>query len=105
MQPIQFANADTLSLRQLDELNKAPKGTSFRVFRRCEAQLQEGQDFFYLAADEHKALIDSLKASGQIYATTVNLVLLTRSGYERMIALSRADQTSQTPPAAPPSAD
>ncbi|MEL0169454.1 MAG: hypothetical protein VW877_15130 [Pseudomonadaceae bacterium] len=84
MHPIRFADADTLSLRQLDELNTVPKGTSFRVFRRCEAQLQEGKDFFYLPADEHKALIDSLKAAGQIYATTVNLVLLTREGYLRM---------------------
>ena len=80
MQPIHYADTDTLSLRQLDELNHAPKGTAFRVFRRCEAQLEEGKDFFYLAADVHKALIDSLKVSGQIYATTVNLVLLTQSG-------------------------
>lgn len=91
MQPILHSNTETLSLRQLDELNNVPKGTSFRVFRRCEAQLEEGRDFFYLAADEHKALIDALKVSGQVYATTVNLVLLTRSGYERMTALSPAD--------------
>ena len=105
MQPIRFADTDTLSLRQLDELNHAPKGTAFRVFRRCEAQLEEGQDFFYLAADQHKALIEALKASGQIYATTVNLVLLSQSGYQRMTELNRADQASQTPPATPPSVD
>ena len=105
MQPIRFADTDTLSLRQLDELNHAPKGTAFRVFRRCEAQLEEGKDFFYLAADQHKALIEALKASGQIYATTVNLVLLSQSGYQRMTELSRADQASQTPPATPPSVD
>jgi len=105
MQPIHYADTDTLSLRQLDELNHAPKGTAFRVFRRCEAQLEEGKDFFYLAADVHKALIDSLKVSGQIYATTVNLVLLTQSGYQRLTELSRAGQASQSPPAAPPSAD
>lgn len=90
MQLIRFADTDTLSLRQVDELNNVPKGTSFRVFRRCEAQLEEGRDFFYLAADEHKVLIDSLKASGQIYATTVNLVLLTRVGYQRMQQLATA---------------
>ena len=64
MQPIRFADTDTLSLRQLDELNHAPKGTAFRVFRRCEAQLEEGKDFFYLAADQHKALIEALKTGG-----------------------------------------
>ena len=105
MQPIRFVDTDTLSLRQLDELNHAPKGTAFRVFRRCEVQLEEGKDFFYLAADQHKALIEALKASGQIYATTVNLVLLSQSGYQRMTELNRADQASQTPPATPPSVD
>lgn len=89
MQPIVHANTETLSLRQLDELNALPKGTSFRLFRRCEQQLEEGRDFFYLPADEHKALINDLKASGQIYATTVNLVLLTRTGYARMQQITR----------------
>ena len=89
MQPIVHANTETLSLRQLDELNALPKGTSFRLFRRCEQQLEEGRDFFCLPADEHKALINDLKASGQIYATTVNLVLLTRTGYARMQQITR----------------
>tara|TARA_R110000764_G_scaffold112761_3_gene199666 strand:- start:43454 stop:43726 length:273 start_codon:yes stop_codon:yes gene_type:complete len=82
--PIPHAGVETLSLRQLDELNAVPKGTSFKAFKRCEAQLQQGHDYFYLPADEHKTLIDDLKASGQIYASTVHLVLLTREGYARM---------------------
>ncbi|SDS35537.1 ORF6N domain-containing protein [Halopseudomonas litoralis] len=86
--PIHFAGSDTLSLRQLDELNGLSKGTSFRWFKACEAELSEGVDYFYLPADEFPELIDSLKASGQIYASTRHLLLLTRRGYECMRARS-----------------
>lgn len=82
--PIFHTGLETLSLRQLDELNSVPKGTSFRAFKRYETQLQHGRDYFYLPANEHKALIDQLKAAGQIYATTVHLLLLTREGYARI---------------------
>ncbi|HDZ58081.1 MAG TPA: hypothetical protein ENI17_00285 [Pseudomonas xinjiangensis] len=82
--PIRYADTDTLSLRQIDELSGFIKGSSFRIFKACEAQLQEGADYYYLPADQHQALIESLKASGQIYGSTVNLLLMTRNGYERM---------------------
>ncbi len=82
--PIAYQGLETLSLRQLDELNAVPKGTSFRAFKRALPNLHEGEHFFHLPADEHKDWIDALKASGQVYATTVHLVLLTRSGCERL---------------------
>lgn len=88
--PIFHAGVETLSLRQLDELNCVAKGTSFKAFKRCETQLQQGQDYFYLPADEHKALIDELKAAGCIYATTVHLLLLTRDGYARIQGIATA---------------
>ena len=81
---IRYANTDTLSLRQLDELNGLPKGTSFRAFKACSDELVEGKDYFLLPAGDHEGLINELKAAGQIYATTVNLVLLTRAGYQRL---------------------
>tara|TARA_Y100000758_G_scaffold43364_1_gene28054 strand:+ start:3672 stop:3980 length:309 start_codon:yes stop_codon:yes gene_type:complete len=84
MTPIVHTGVDTLSLRQLDVLNAAPKGTTFKAFRRCESQLREGVDYFYLPADEHAELIARLKAAQQVYATTVNLLLLTRVGYARL---------------------
>lgn len=82
--PIRFADTDTLSLRQLDERNGAVKGTSFRAFKEFEASMVEGVDYFLLPAAEHAALIDRLKRTGQIYAGTANLLLITRSGYRRM---------------------
>ncbi|GAA6131503.1 hypothetical protein [Halopseudomonas sabulinigri] len=88
--PIPYQGVETLSLRQLDELNAAPKGTSFRAFKRALPHLCEGEHFFHLPADEHKSWIEALKASGQVYATTVHLVLLTRSGCERVQQLARS---------------
>ncbi|GGI95621.1 hypothetical protein [Halopseudomonas pertucinogena] len=84
VEPIFHSGDETLSLRQLDELNGLPKGSSFRWFKACEAELEEGRDYHYLPADEHAALIDELRRSGRIYPATRHLVLLTRSGYEYM---------------------
>lgn len=82
--PIIFAGTETLSLRQLDELNGLPKGTNFRWFKVCEADLVKGVDYFLLPADEHQELIDSLKADGRIYPSTRHLLLLTRRGYQQL---------------------
>lgn len=82
--PIIFAGVETLSLRQLDELNGLPKGTNFRWFKVCEAGLVEGTDYFLLPADDHRELIDILKTSGRIYPSTRHLLLLTRRGYQQL---------------------
>lgn len=82
--PILFAGVETLSLRQLDELNGAPKGTTFRWFKRCAPELVEGSDYFWLDADAHGELIDRLRASGSIYLSTRHLLLLTRQGYQQL---------------------
>lgn len=89
VEPISYAGDETLSLRQLDELNGLPKGSSFRWFKACEAELTEGRDYHYLSADLHAALIDELRRSGQIYPATRHLVLVTRSGYDHMRSRSR----------------
>lgn len=84
--PILFSGTETLSLRQLDELNNVPKGTSFRWFKACDAELVEGKDYYYLPADSHAELIERLREAGQIYASTRHLLLLTRNGYQHMRA-------------------
>ncbi|NLY58300.1 MAG: hypothetical protein GX071_07195 [Gammaproteobacteria bacterium] len=89
VEPILFAGVETLSLRQLDELNKLPKGTSFRWFKACVDQLHEGRDYHYLPADEQAEFIEQLKRAGQVYATSRHLVLLTRSGYQQMRSRSQ----------------
>lgn len=90
VEPISYSGDQTLSLRQLDELNGLPKGTSFRWFKACEAALVEGRDYHYLSSGEHAALIDELRRSGRIYPSTRHLLLLTRSGYEYMRSRSQA---------------
>jgi hypothetical protein len=60
---IQFQGKNTLSLRQLDELNGVVKGTTFRRFRVLETELVDGRDYFLLDGQEHAALLDSPCAS------------------------------------------
>lgn len=82
--PITFAGVETLSLRQLDELNRVPKGTSFRVFKANQAQLVEGVDYFYLDAGQQGALIDQLKLEQRVYLGSRHVLLVTRAGYKRL---------------------
>lgn len=86
---IPFGDCQTLSVRQIDRLNGLAKGSTFRLFKAHRLQLREGQDYFYLCAAEHAELIEQLKAHGQIYATSVHLLLFTRQGYERLQALAQ----------------
>lgn len=91
---IPFEGSQTLSLRQIDQLNGLAKGATFRLFKAHRERLQEGQDYFHLSADKHGELIEQLKVSGQVYATSVHLLLFTRQGYERLQALAKVDATS-----------
>jgi len=84
LRAIRFRGQDTLSLRQLDELNQVPKGTTFRRFKACRAGLVEGRDFFRLDAGEHSDWLASLREEGLIYPSSVHVVLLTESGYRRL---------------------
>lgn len=85
---IRYAGQETLSFKQLDELNGVQKGTAFRAFKRRRDQLVEQVDYFYLSGTEHEAFIESLKGAGLVYRSTTHLVLLTRDGYQRLLSLS-----------------
>lgn len=82
MQTIRYRGSECLSLKQLDELNSLPKGSSFRLFKR--AALVEGEDFHLLDHSLERELIEALRGAGLIYATSRNVVLITRRGYERL---------------------
>lgn len=75
---------ETMTLRQIDRLNGTPKGTAFRAFKRVRPRLREGEHFFRLDASANAEFIASLRRSGVVYPSTVHLVLITRSGYERL---------------------
>ena len=92
MQPIVHANTETLSLRQLDELNALPKGTSFRLFRRCEQQLEEGRDFFYLPADERSQGVRSdLRHHSQSGTADAHGLRAHAADYPRRILITAAE--------------
>jgi hypothetical protein len=65
-----------ITLRECDEAENAAKGSAFRAFRRIEAQWQEPRDFRVLHHEDDRAAIDALRARQRIYASTVNLLLL-----------------------------
>lgn len=83
-EPIHHAGIETLSFRQIDQLNRMPKGTAFRLFKVLRQELVEGGDYYYLPALTHAELIHALKVTEQVYATTVNLVLFSRAGYGKL---------------------
>ncbi|ABI55688.1 hypothetical protein Mlg_0333 [Alkalilimnicola ehrlichii MLHE-1] len=65
------------TLRQLDEHLGAPKGTSFRRFRR--AGLVEGRDFLQLDPEQDAQLLARLAEEGRAYPAPAR-VLLIRAG-------------------------
>lgn len=83
-QPFQYCGLEVMSLRQLDELNDVPKGTSFRAFKCVRPYLEDEKDFFCLAADEHLQLLEALRQYALVYPASVSIVLVTRRGYQRM---------------------
>lgn len=64
------------SLREIDLTAGQTKGSSFRLFKRMNAQWQEGRDFVVLHHERHANAIAQLRNSGRIYANSVNVVLL-----------------------------
>lgn len=84
VEPFRYRNREVMTFRQLDRLNDVPKGTSFRAFKRARPYLEEGEDFFCLAADAHMELAETLRRAGILYPASVQVVLVTRRGYERM---------------------
>lgn len=67
---------DWPSLRELDEQLGLRKGSAFRAFRRLEPGLREGEDFVVLQALRDRDRLAALRAQQRIYASSVNVVLL-----------------------------
>jgi hypothetical protein len=65
-----------ITLRECDEAEAAVKGSAFRAFRRIEHAWSEPRDFRVLHHDVDRAEIDALREQQRIYASTVNLLLL-----------------------------
>ena len=64
------------SFRELDEAGGYTKGTSFRAFKRIEHQLKESHDYILLRLQDQRKAIDTLRSAQRIYASSLNVVLL-----------------------------
>ena len=74
------------TLREIDERLGLRKGNAFRAFKRQRHLLRENVDFTVLPARTAKAEIERLRAEGRIYRSTINVVILAESGFERVRA-------------------
>ena len=77
-------HAGGYTLREIDERLGFPKGSAFRAFKRQRHSLRENVDFTVLPARTAKAEIERLRAEGRIYRSTINVVILAESGFERV---------------------
>ena len=74
------------TLREIDSLFRRPKGSAFRAFKRQRMFLRENVDFTVLTAPIERTEIERLRAEGRIYRSSINVVLLADSGFERVSA-------------------
>lgn len=71
----------TWSLKEIDEVRGAAKGTAFRAFKLIREGFDEGRDFYYLSNDQDATELETLRCQGRLYDGSINAVLLTESGY------------------------
>ncbi|MQM39008.1 hypothetical protein KBTX_03029 [wastewater metagenome] len=83
---VTVAGTAMYTLRQIDEWLGRPKGTAFRAFKalRREGGLLEGRDFLRLDADGHGGWIEQRRAQGQVYRSTIHVVVFTAEAVERL---------------------
>ena len=74
------------TLREVDLRLGRPKGSAFRAFKRQRTMLRENIDFIVLSAHTDNAEIERLRAQGRIYRSSVNVIVLAETGFERVRA-------------------
>lgn len=82
--PLQYQGLAVMTLKQLDRLNGASKGTAFRAFKRHRDRLREGVDYFHITPQSDPAFLEKLRREGWIYKASTGAVLITESGYEQL---------------------
>ncbi len=75
---------DWVSLREIDLLAGTGKGTAFRGFKALAPTLHEGVDYCVLQQHDRE-VIDALRDSGRIYATSVHVVMLAPGAAQRLL--------------------
>ena len=77
---------DAYTLREIDTRLGRPKGSAFRAFKRQREALRENVDFTVLPAHRAKAEIERLRATGRIYRSSINVIILSESGFAQVRA-------------------
>ena len=90
-------NTEACTLREIDERLGRPKGSAFRAFKRQRPALQEGIDFTVLSPRTSRIEIEQLRAAGRIYKSSINVIVLSESGFERVRAQVEQDRDTRRP--------
>ena len=85
------------TFKEIDTRHGRAKGSAFRAFKRVRHTLREGTDFHHLDAATERARIERLRRAGRIYASSVNVVVLSESGYRRVRALLETETEGGSP--------
>jgi hypothetical protein len=87
---------DCFSLREIDQRAGTFKGAAFRRFKGLEAGLQQMVVETLAQAERDREVIDRLRESGRIYASSINVVLLSPETAQRLLdALAPAPQADR----------
>lgn len=70
------------TFKEIDEMLKQPKGAAFRLFKRAQRYLREGEHFFCVDERVDAEAVAQLRRMGRIYASTVNVVLIDGAGLQ-----------------------
>lgn len=57
----------------------------FRHFKAALGQLLEGKDFYRIDGHTARAEVENLRQQGRLYPSSVHAILLTASGYQRLM--------------------
>lgn len=74
------------TFREIDAACGLAKGTAFRAFKSVEPTLHQGKDFVLLHHHRDAARIQTLRQENRIYRASVNVVLLSDHGRDKVVA-------------------
>lgn len=80
-----------VTLRELDQSLGLPKGSAFRAFKQL--QLMEMHDYWVLEATADATAIAELGATQRIYASSINVVVLSSRAAGQIRNLLRSGQS------------
>ncbi len=90
------AYRDQVTLQEIDRTAGLAKGSAFRGFKRLVANLAEGIDYQVLDHQQARETIAGLRSQGRIYASSVNVIMLSKPAAARVqSAATKASSSSR----------